>query len=697
MVTTMRPDIDSRDECVRNTTSRTFAVVACTLGIPMLLPFLRAVCKSKKSSQTRHTGFKIVQQIAILMGNAILPHLTSLVEIVESGLEDQHGNNRIMSALAVAALAEASTPYGIESFDTILRPLWLNIRKCRGKVLAGFLKAAGCLIPLMETKFASCYTREIMPIIIREFRSPDSEMKCILLKLVKQCCCTADGLDVLYIKEELLPHFFEHFWTYRIEPNQRTGRQLTDTTVAIACKIGTYDILNRLVDHLKDENEKVRQMAMVTISKIMEHVGAGDIDAQLEEQLFEGILYTFQEQSNSNRTILTAFSTIVTQLGKRVKPYLPQISDIIMWRLNNKCSLKRQQSADLISYIAAVIKQCNDLKLLNYLAVVLFENLGEEYPDVLGSILGALKSILNVMAMSTVTPMLKYLLHRLLPILKNRHEKVQENCVSLVGLIAQIAPEYVSAHEWLRVCFELLELFKSHNKSVRHTAINTFGYIARAIGPNDILLMLLNSLKVQQRRYRICSSVAIAVLAETCQPFTVLPSLVNEYRVREQNVRNGVLKSLSFMFKYIGAMANDYVYAVSPLLEDALQDRDLVHRQLACNAIKHISLGVNGMGREDVLIHLMNYVWPNIFETSPHLSLAFQEAIGALRVALGPTKILQYLLQGLFHSSRKVRKAYWNIYNMVYVGAQDALVAGYPRIVNDSRNRYIRYELDYNL
>jgi splicing factor 3B subunit 1 len=85
MISTMRPDIDNIDEYVRNTTARAFAVVASALGIPSLLPFLKAVCRSKKSWQARHTGIKIVQQIAILMGCAILPHLKSLVEIIEHG------------------------------------------------------------------------------------------------------------------------------------------------------------------------------------------------------------------------------------------------------------------------------------------------------------------------------------------------------------------------------------------------------------------------------------------------------------------------------------------------------------------------------------------------------------------------------------------------------------------------------------
>lgn len=89
MIATMRPDIDHNDEYVRNTTAKAFSVIASALGIPTLLPFLKAVCQSKKRWRARHTGIKIVQQIAILMGCAVLPHLKNLVEIIEHGLKDE--------------------------------------------------------------------------------------------------------------------------------------------------------------------------------------------------------------------------------------------------------------------------------------------------------------------------------------------------------------------------------------------------------------------------------------------------------------------------------------------------------------------------------------------------------------------------------------------------------------------------------
>ena len=73
--------------------------------------------------------------------------------------------------------------------------------------------------------------------------------------------------------------------------------QLVDTTVEIANKVGAAEIVLRVVDDLKDEAEQYRKMVMETIEKVMSNLGAADIDSRLEEQLIDGILYAFQEQT----------------------------------------------------------------------------------------------------------------------------------------------------------------------------------------------------------------------------------------------------------------------------------------------------------------------------------------------------------------------------------------------------------------
>ena len=57
----------------------------------------------------------------------------SLVDIVKHGLVDENQKVKTITALTVSALAEAAAPYGIESFDDVLEPLWKGIRLLRGK------------------------------------------------------------------------------------------------------------------------------------------------------------------------------------------------------------------------------------------------------------------------------------------------------------------------------------------------------------------------------------------------------------------------------------------------------------------------------------------------------------------------------------------------------------------------------------
>ena len=63
-------------------------------------------------------------------------------------------------------------------------------------------------------------------------------------------------------------------------------------------------------------------------------------------------------------------------------------------------------------------------------------------------------------------------------------------------------------------------------------------------------------------------------------------------------------------------MAKDYVYAVTPLLEDALIDRDQVHRQTAASVVKHVALGVVGLGCEDAMLHLLSKSSPRFSHSS---------------------------------------------------------------------------------
>ena len=131
-------------------------------------------------------------------------------------------------------------------------------------------------------------------------------------------------------------------------------------------------------------------------------------------------------------------------------------------------SAGRLLSADLVTRVAVVIHQCGEETLLNKLGLVLVEQLGEEYPDTLGSIISALGAVAKVVGMTQLSPPVKdlreclilpsplytnkvltalcpseCLVPRLTPILRNRHEKVQEATINLIGRIADRGAEFV--------------------------------------------------------------------------------------------------------------------------------------------------------------------------------------------------------------------------------------------------------------
>lgn len=677
MITTMRPDIDHEDEYVRNTTARSLAVVSKTLGVSHMIPFLRLVCKSKRSWKARHTGIKVIQQISLLMKIGILPYLNDLVDCIVKGFSDEHSPVRIITAQTIATMAQGCQPYGIEAFSNVLEPIWRGIKRNRGRELAAMLKAMGFLIPLMDPEYAGYYTQEVMRIVRREFDSPNDEMKKTILFVIQKCVGT-EGITGEYLKNELSTPFFRQFWVRRTALDRQISKIVTYTTVVLAEKIGCAFTLERLLAPLKDESEPFRFMAIHAISRTVKKLGTADVDDRLEARLIDALLIAFQEQVNEDHIVYKGFGSVAQSLDKRMKPYIGPIVSTILEHLKHRKPMLRTYAANLCNALIPILKSCGEIELINKLNIILFESLGEVYPEVLGAILFAIDKIAGQLEFSILQPPPNQILPTLTPILRNNNVLVQQATIKLVGKIARRGPDYASPKEWMRICFELLEMLKSPTKSTRRAANKTFGYIAKAIGPQDVLVALLNNLKVQERQLRICSSVAIGIVAKTCGPFIAIPALMNEYRTPDTNVQNGVLKALAFMLEYIGDAAQDYIYVLLPLLQDALTDRDLVHRQTAATCIKHLGISCQGRGLEDAFIHSMNLLMPNIFETSPHVISRIHEGLEALRVALGPGVAMNYVWTGLFHSARHVRKAYWKLFNAAYISQPDALVPYYP-------------------
>lgn len=63
----------------------------------------------------------------------------------------------------------------------------------------------------------------------------------------------------------------------------KNSRQLIDTTIEIASKVGGAEILRRIVPDLKSPSEPYRKMVMETIEKVVAALGVADVDGRLEQ------------------------------------------------------------------------------------------------------------------------------------------------------------------------------------------------------------------------------------------------------------------------------------------------------------------------------------------------------------------------------------------------------------------------------
>ncbi|MCH81670.1 splicing factor 3B subunit 1-like [Trifolium medium] len=322
-------------------------------------------------------------------------------------------------------------------------------------------------------------------------------------------------------------------------------------------------------------------------------------------------------------------------------------------------------------------------QVLDELCTLIFNRLELEHAEVLDSFLEALNSIITVIGLTHMTIPINNLVTSLTRLLDNRSYKVQEVSINLLGRIAaHDRSGFVLKRNWMETLFKIPEKFMEPKKVIGAAAVNTFREIlkVKAVSPFRIIPMLIDRLVATDRTVRMWSTVAIAIAAEV-HSHVVFFALINKYSVSDHHMQCAVLKSLAFIFEYLGNLNKAYLSAVTPLLEHALKDTDEVQRFLAVSAVKQMTRKAVGLGVEDLLIHLLNHVWPNILDMdSPIVIKAVMEVIDAMRKALGSTVILNHCVQGMFHPARRVREAYWMIYNSLYVADQDALVPAYPSL-----------------
>ena len=304
------------------------------------MPFIKAVNETKKSLYAKETGIKIIQQVSILMGNGILPYLKNFVDIIYNNLKSENQKIRTLTGLTLSCLAESSFPYGIDAFGKCISLLFEGLKQFKGKNLLSYFRALGNIILLMDNELAVRSSKLLIPMLKKNFNSNEENFKKVVLIVLKNCL-SLDGIESLYVKNEIFDEFFNNFWNRRVSLDKKNYKLVINATIEIAKKISGNDVINKILIFLKDENEIFRKMTMECLTMILLQCGVTDVDKTNEKLLIDGMLFNLTEQTfneeeiNTNKKdsiFLNFFETLISKLENRVKPYLNDIVNTIQFR-----------------------------------------------------------------------------------------------------------------------------------------------------------------------------------------------------------------------------------------------------------------------------------------------------------------------------------------------------------------------------
>jgi len=224
----------------------------------------------------------------------------------------------------------------------------------------------------------------------------------------------------------------------------------------------------------------------------------------------------------------------------------------------------------------------------------------------------------------------------------------------------------------------LMGCLESGKRTIRYSCAECLILLAKHIDPQHILNMLITNLNTSHRALRAGSTLSIGLMGQHHGLYTIIPSLMCEYAIRDNLLRCGILKSLTVAFENTREDVSNYVPILMPLIEDALTEKDPVCRTLSMNLITNIVLCYRTCPNVPILVHLLNFVFPNILEINNNqVCVSFDNCFESFSRCLGGAYLYKYIVQGLCHPAKAVRKRYQSISNILekhYPGLVDSCI-----------------------
>ena len=142
-------------------------------------------------------------------------------------------------------------------------------------------------------------------------------------------------------------------------------------------------------------------------------------------------------------------------------------------------------------------------------------------------------------------------------VLHNRHEKVQEASINLIGRIGECQAYVILLHVPLIYSFyQPIVVQNSWQRENGCASASSCCQLLRlyreVLGSSRCPFCSPHQFAGARTQSRVCSTIAITIVLETCGPFTCIPAILNEYRTAELNVRTGCQWDTLLSGLYVG-------------------------------------------------------------------------------------------------------------------------------------------------
>lgn len=579
-----------------------------------------------KNDEARKTCIRCITGICEFAGRDIVSYSGPVLDVLSGLVIDRNRFIRMDAANAMSYAFKLISPLKTPQMEGIFDLLKKEIPRSGSIEFSSLLKAMSHL----------CHGRKEHSEVVFNLLRGSKERGVPLLQVFERIC---DGIG----SEDA----WEYFGQISSTLFSSKGRENANLVISICTKMSNDSrVARRILEYYPDP------LNAGLLSRIFSRIPKIEFAREEVDSYYRSICNAIAHDGTTAHLILPLVSK--TFLKQR---HISMVASESFKLLKDSSSDIRIRGLKAIGSLAKILST----KELAYYGNLLLENMTGSDHETLPFVLKAVCGVYNSHQFRPACEIVP----NILPILKSKEQKAVASGVMLLHTICVNSPgecEKIGMKEWMRISYELVDSLTAWNREARKNATESLGCISRIVGPQEILDILIDNLESEDRNQRTGSSLGISVLGEYNSLFSILPTLLTDYRTPSPFVQQGILKAMCYFFQRTYQVPSAYVYSMLPMIEDVMMDEDPLYRGLGINLIRHVVLNLPPPTMDmELVIHLLNLIWANVLDPVPAIQKSFDECMESFATILSSQVMYGYVQQGLFHPSGRVRKRYQDV------------------------------------